>query len=157
MKKILLFSLLALITALAVNSTVAQTTYGQSTFPLDTLSGTDNASYTLPLKYDVETVTNYATWQVRMKRLAGTCTYTIYYEESIDDATSNPDYVVVGTIASGASVDGTTTELKYLYNAPIRGKKARLRVVHSGSGATCEIEVDCLVRKKQPLYVTDEF
>lgn len=154
MKKILILGLMALLTACAVT---AQTTYGNETFRLDTLSGTDNANYTLPLKYDTESVNAMASWQVRMRRLAGTCTYTIYYEESIDDASSNPDYVVVATIASGASVDGTTTELKYLYHAPVRGKKARLRVVHSGSGATCEIEVDCLVRKKQPLYFTDEF
>jgi hypothetical protein len=135
----------------------AQTRYGASTYPLDTASATETINYYLPGSYGDDRIDQLATWQVRMTRIADTLTVTIYLEESIDDATSSPDYVTVSTIASAVVLNATTTELKYLYHAPIRGKKQRLRLVSSGSAASAQIEVDAWIREKVPLMVTDEF
>lgn len=133
--------------------------YGQvdGTFRLDTLAGTDNANFVIPLSFDQNTVSALATWQVRLTRIGGTLTVNCFLEESVDDAASSPDYVTVATIASAVAIDGTTTERFYLTHAPVRGKKQRLRFTSTGSGASAILEVDCLLRNKHPLTVTDEF
>lgn len=142
--------------ALAIQPLAAQTTYGNSTFPLDTLSGTDAMTFTLPLNFDQETVNAMASWQLRLTRLADTATVNVYLEESVDDATSNPDYVIVDTIAASLTIGPALTEQKYLKHYPVRGKKQRIRVTHAGSNATTIVEVDCLLRKKMLLQLVDD-
>lgn len=161
MKKLLfLLAFAASFLAISADATAqAAKIYGQvdGTFRLDTLSATDNANFVIPLSFDQNTVSAYATWQVRLTRIGGTLTVNCFLEESVDDAASSPDYVTVSTIASGVAIDGTTTERFYLTHAPVRGKKQRLRFTSTGSGASAILEVDCLLRNKHPLTVTDEF
>lgn len=155
MKKLLfLFSILFAFTAIQPEAS-AQKRYGQTTFALDTLSATDAITYTLPETYGDHDVSDMASWQVRITNLADTLTVNIYVEESIDEATSSPDYVIIDTVvASGSSIGSNV--LSYLKHYAIRGKKHRLRVTSTGSAATAEIEVDAWVRKKVDLFLTDE-
>lgn len=158
MKKVLFsLALLGIIAlAFAPPQAQAQNRYGASTFALDTLSGTDAMTFILPPTFGGEDVKDYATWQLRLTRIADTLTVNIYLEESIDDASSSPDYVVIDTIQASGTLSAAATELKYFFHAPIRGKKQRIRVTSTGSSASAQIEVDAWWRQKVPLMITDE-
>lgn len=135
----------------------AQKRYGASTFPLDTLSGTDAITFTLPDSYGQEDLNQLSTFQLRLTRIADTATVNVYIEESIDDASSSPDYVIVDTVAASLTIGPSNTESKYLVHTPIRGKKQRMRITNSGSSSLVQVEVDAWVRNKVPLMVTDEY
>jgi hypothetical protein len=126
-------------------------------FTLDTLSGTDSQTFALPDAYGDDEINQLATWQVRLTRIADTATVYVYVEESIDDASSSPDYVIVQTVANGITIGPSNTESKYLIHVPIRGKKQRLRITNAGSSSLVQVEVDAWTRQKVPLTVTDEF
>lgn len=151
MKKLFVLSFLAIF---LISLLQAQNRYGQTTFALDTLSGTDAITYTLPPAFGSENVTEMSTWQIRILNLADTLTVNVYLEETIDED-SSPNYVIVDTIVSSGSSVGSNT-LSYLKHYAIRGKKQRVRVTSSGTNATAQIEVDAWIRNKVPLQLTDE-
>jgi hypothetical protein len=164
MKKLLfLLALASLFVAITPpTEATAQTRYGPSTFPLDSLYQTETINYYLPGTYGDDDIKQAATWQVRMTRIADTMTVSIYLEETIDETAtgSSPtsgDWVTVATVANAVVLNATTTELKYLYHTPIRGKMQRLRFVSSGSLARAQVEVDAWRRDKVPLMITDEY
>lgn len=156
MKRFISISLLALLfsVAIAPERASAQQRYS---FALDTLSGTDSQAFALPGEYGDDNIAQLATWQLRLTRLADTATVYVYLEETIDEATSSPDYVIAQTVANGITIGPSNTESKYLVHVPIRGRKQRLRITNAGSSSLVQVEVDAWVRQKVPLTVTDEY